>query len=174
MAAENSEGVSLREQSRICVLARPRALVVAGLAALVALTALVTAPGADAKPKKKAKSVPVKVMTRNIFLGADLGPALNATSAQGFIAANGAILREVDQTNFPLRAQGLAAEIASKKPDLIGLQEVAHWRTGNTPGEPHQSSMDAQSEFTATETKYDFLTLLDQQLDARGLDYEAA
>jgi endonuclease/exonuclease/phosphatase family metal-dependent hydrolase len=113
-------------------------------------------------------------MTRNIFLGADLGPALNAGSAPEFIAANGAILREVDQTNFPLRAQGLAAEIASKKPDLIGLQEVAHWRTGNTPGEPHQSSVDDQSEFTATETKYDFLTLLDQQLDARGLDYEAA
>jgi endonuclease/exonuclease/phosphatase family metal-dependent hydrolase len=143
--------------------------------ALVALAAVVAVPlfTGVAEAKKKQKTVPVKVMTRNIFLGADLSPALNAGSAQEFIAANGAILREVDSTNFPLRAQGLAAEIKSKKPDLVGLQEVAWWRTGNTPGAPHQSSVDPQSAFTATENKYDFLALLQAQLVARGLDYEA-
>jgi endonuclease/exonuclease/phosphatase family metal-dependent hydrolase len=163
----------LREAYETGAPPRRRALVAAGLAAVVALTGLAAAPAAEAGKKKK-KTVPVKLMTRNIFLGADLSPALNADSAQEFIAANGAILREVDQTNFPLRAQGLAAEIASKRPDVIGLQEVAHWRTGDTPGEPHQSSADAQSEFTATETKYDFLTLLQAQLAARGLDYDPA
>ena len=151
---------------------RHRALIAIALAGLAALTCLAATPAAEAK--KKAKGVQVKVMTRNIYLGADLSPGLNATSAAGFIAANGGILREVDQTNFPLRAQGLAAEIASKKPDLVGLQEVAWWRTGNTPGAPHQSSVDPQSAFTATETKYDFLALLQAQLDARGLDYEPA
>jgi endonuclease/exonuclease/phosphatase family metal-dependent hydrolase len=151
---------------------RRRAWAVAALASLVAVTGLAAAPGADAK--KKPKTVPVKVMTRNLFLGADLSPALNSTSAQGFIQANGEILREVDRTNFPLRAQGLAGEIASKKPDLVGLQEVAWWRTGTTPGSPHQSSSDPQSAFTATTTKYDFLQLLMDQLDAKGLDYEPA
>ena len=150
---------------------RRRAWAVAALASVVAVTGLAAAPGASAK--KKEKSVPVKVMTRNLFLGADLGPALSAPSANAFIAANGAILREVDKTNFPLRAQGLAAEIA-KKPDLVGLQEVAWWRTEPTPGAPHQSPPDPESAFAAQTTKYDFLALLEAQLDARGLNYEAA
>ncbi len=150
-----------------------KALCAAMLAAAFAFVALVGAPGAEAKPKKP-KAVPVKVMTRNIFLGADLGPGLNATSFPEFVAANGTILREVDETNFPLRAQGLAAEVKQKKPDLIGLQEAAWWRTNATPGAPHQSSVDDQSEFTATTTKYDFLQLLLDQLEARGLDYEPA
>src|SRR3954469_7300453 len=75
---------------------RRRAWAVAALASLVALAGLAAAPGADAK--KKPKTVPVKVMTRNLFLGADLGPALNSTGAQDFIHANGEILREVDRT----------------------------------------------------------------------------
>lgn len=148
---------------------RARAFAVAGLASVIALTGM--AGAADAKPKK-AKAVPVKVMTRNIFLGADLGPALNATSFQQFTAANGDILEEVDRTDFPRRAIGLSQEIQQKKPDLIGLQEVAWWRTGPTPGAPHQSSSNAQSEFTATTTRYDFLQLLLDQLEARGLDYK--
>jgi Endonuclease/Exonuclease/phosphatase family len=133
--------------------------------ALIALLALIVAPAADAKPKgKNKKAVPVEVMTRNIFLGADLGPALNATSAQEFIEANGAILREVDETNFPLRAQGLAEEILEKKPDLVGIQEGAWWRTNPTPGAPHQGD---DPGFIAQTNKYDFLQLLLDQLNAK-------
>jgi hypothetical protein len=126
------------------------------------LAALIAAPAADAKPKGK-KSVPVEVMTRNIFLGADLGPALNASSAAEFVAANGGILREVDQTNFPVRAMGLANEILDAKPDLVGIQEGAWWRTNPTPGAPHQGD---DPDFIATTTKYDFLQLLLDQLNA--------
>ena len=144
---------------------RRRAWIAAALAALVALTGLAAVPAAEAK--KKQKSVPVKVMTRNIFLGADLSPGLNATTFNEFTAANGAILAEVEATNFPLRAQGLAGEIASKKPDLVGLQEVAWWRTNPTPGAPAQGP---GATFTANDTKYDFLALLQEQLTARGLN----
>ena len=132
-------------------------------AALAALTVIVALPAfagtAAAKPEKK-KAVPVTVMTRNLFLGADLGPALSSNGFKQFIAANGEILREVDRTNFPLRAQGLAAEIKETKPQLIGLQEVALWRTGPAaiapavPGPP-----------VATTVKYDFLQLLLDQLN---------
>jgi len=148
---------------------RRRAWAVAALASIVAVTGLVAVPGADAKTKKKP--VPVKVMTRNLFLGADLGPALNATTFNEFTAANAAILAEVDKTNFPLRAVGLAGELAQKKPDLVGLQEVAWWRTNPTPGGPQQGP---NGQFTATTTRYDFLALLQAELDKRGLNYTVA
>ena len=115
--------LQLREESSVAMPSRAWALAAAALAALIALTALVAAPEAEAKSKK---SVKVKVMTRNIFLGADLSPAPRTlTALSSSSRPNGAILREVDQTNFPLRAQGLAARSKQKKPDLIGLQEVA-------------------------------------------------
>src|SRR5690242_12728538 len=70
----------------------------------------------------------VNVMTRNLYLGADLTPAINAKNTNEFVQANGQILREVTANNFPVRAKGLSQEILKKKPDLVGLQEVATWR----------------------------------------------
>ena len=147
---------------------RRRTWAVSALASLVAVTGLVAVPGAEAK---KSKPVPVEVMTRNIFLGADLGPALNATTFNEFTAANAAILAEVDKTDFPRRSIGLSREIQETKPDLIGLQEVAWWRTNPTPGAPAQGP---NGQFTAIETRYDFLQLLLDQLDKRGLNYSVA
>jgi endonuclease/exonuclease/phosphatase family metal-dependent hydrolase len=142
--------------------------------ALLVLTALMAGAlfAGAAEAKKKPKAVQVKVMTRNIFLGADLAPALNSTGFESFIEANGAILREVDQTNFPLRAEGLADEIKSKKPDLIGLQEAAEWRTGPVDLPPTIS--DPPEPFGAVTVKYDFLQNLIDELAARGMNYKAA
>jgi hypothetical protein len=137
-----------------------RGRAVVALASLVAVAGLAVAPGAEAK--KKDKSVPVTVMTRNLFLGADLGPALNATTFGEFTAANGAILREVDSTDFPTRAKGLAKEIKQAKPDLVGLQEGAWWRTNPTPGGPVQGD---SPNYTATTNRYDFLALLMSELN---------
>ena len=77
-----------------------------------ALACLAFAGPAQAKPAKHGPTgTEVKVMTRNVFLGADLGPALKAGSTSEFIEANGAILRQVEATNFPVRARGLAKEV---------------------------------------------------------------
>lgn len=170
---ENLEGVHLREVSEIGAVARPRAALVVALAALIALTALVAAPGADAKPKQK-KAVAVKLMTRNIFLGADLTPALNAGSFEEFTAANGAILHEVEQTDFPRRAFGLSREIAQKRPDLIGIQEGAWWRTGPPPTIEAPFAQGPDGNFTATTDKYNFLQILQDALKDRGLNYKIA
>ena len=42
----------------------------------------------------------------------------------------GDILAIGQATNFPARAEGIAAGIAAQRPDVIGLQEVSIWRTG--------------------------------------------
>jgi hypothetical protein len=102
-----------------------------------------------------------RVMTRNLFLGADLAPALAATSLSAFVEANGAVLRQTTATNFPTRVIGLAAEILETQPDLVGLQEVALWRTGPTSVSPLLGGPK-----TATTVRYDFLQLLLDRLNA--------
>ncbi len=56
-------------------------------------------------------------------------PAIAAMTPDELSAANGQILREVVHNDFPTRAKGLAQELLTEKPDLVGLQEVALWRT---------------------------------------------
>lgn len=144
-----------------------RSLVVAALLALsgALLCFGLLAGDADAK-KNKPKAPKLNVMTRNLYLGADLGPILNATTVDSAVDAGGEIANQVDRTNFPLRAQALAAEILSKDPDLVSLQEVTQWRTGPV----NLGNITAP---TAPDNEYDFLQLLLDQLNKSGNNYEA-
>jgi hypothetical protein len=116
----------------------------------------------EAAAQKRGKATNVRVLTRNIFLGADLGPAVQADSARQFVRANGAILREVDQTNFPLRARALAAELRALRPHIVGLQEVALWRTAPPSLEPVFEGP------SATDVRYDFLRILLDEVNSGG------
>jgi endonuclease/exonuclease/phosphatase family metal-dependent hydrolase len=125
-------------------------------------------PGA-ALAKQKAdhsdngKGKVVGTMTRNLYLGADLTPAILAKTLPEFVAANGQILREVTANNFPVRAKGLADEILEAKPDLVGLQEVALWRTAPV-------NFDVLTKGpSATTVRYDYLAELLSELN-RGPD----
>ena len=108
-----------------------------------------------------APSKPAKVMSRNLYLGADLTPAITAGSFPAFLAATSNIWSEVQATDFPARAKVLAAEIAQEEPHLIGLQEAAIWRTGP-----------AFNPAPATTEVYNFIDLLLAELDALGKPYE--
>src|SRR5262245_11032617 len=145
-------------------------MVIGALAAVVSVLALTTstAEGAAVPPGK-----PLTVMTRNIYLGADLGPPLRAALAQPpgspaqlIALANGVHTARsiVDQTNFPVRARLLAGEIAATAPDLVALQEVALWRHGPLElgqiGVPNAATVDI-----------DFLQILTDALAAQGASY---
>jgi endonuclease/exonuclease/phosphatase family metal-dependent hydrolase len=98
------------------------------------------------------------VMTQNMYLGSSLNPALEATTPEAFVEAVARIYATVQYTNFPQRAEAIADEVQESEPDLIGLQEVSKWTTGglNPPA------------------GYDFLAILENDLQARGLHYTAA
>lgn len=98
-------------------------------------------------------------MTRNVYLGADLSPALAATSLGQLIAAVTAIWAAAQASDVPGRAERPADEIAAARPDLVGLQEVAVRRS------------QVPADFVgpdATTVEYDFLALLLDALAARG------
>lgn len=138
--------------------------------ALVALVALAIPAAAEAA--KKGKGGPeVTVMTRNLFLGADLSPAIEAPSIAEAIDGAGTVWNELQSTKFPERARPLAREIKRSKADLVGLQEVALWRqqVPSDGGAPPISPIPTAQ--PATVVEFDFLALLQRELKAIGAKY---
>jgi endonuclease/exonuclease/phosphatase family metal-dependent hydrolase len=130
--------------------------------AIAALVLALLVPGlATAKQKPihdHGKGKVVNVMTQNLYLGSSLAPALEAKTPEEFVGAVARIYATVQYTNFPQRAEAIAGEIQEKEPDLIGLQEVTKWTTGGLNPPPG----------------YDFLAILQGDLEARGLHYSVA
>jgi endonuclease/exonuclease/phosphatase family metal-dependent hydrolase len=157
-----------------------RALAAVVTAGLVAAPLVVSAPTDAGKPGRSGNppAKPVTVMTRNLYLGADINrPVTAALAAQAAGGSPQQILVAlanathvtraiVDDTDFTVRAGLLADEIAATEPDLIGLQEVAWWRHGVL-------ELGKVGVANATETDYDFLQILLDALAARGVAYEA-
>ena len=148
-------------------------------AALIAAAAVtVVAPLAAVSPAQADWGDRTTVMSRNIYLGADLNrPVVAAATAEAQGAGQAGILvalanathetRDiVDATNFGVRSRLLAREIDFTNPDLIGLQEVALWRSG-----PLQ--LDQVGVANATTVDYDFLQMLLAELAKRGENYRA-
>ncbi|WP_101525699.1 hypothetical protein [Nocardioides houyundeii] len=135
-----------------------------------------------AQPAKAKGDKPVTVMTRNIYLGGDIFrpvQAANEALAAGkdlpgvlnaVAVSADSTWATVEATNFPLRAKLLAKEIKRAKPDLVGLQEVALWRTG--PVETGFGTTLAVP--NSTTVSYDFLALLKAELKASGAKYRVA
>jgi hypothetical protein len=139
-----------------------RSLIAAtGLLALAGVLGMTMLAGPAEAAKRKKRGVAVRVMTRNLYLGADLGPGLNAADYSELIDAGRVILNEVDTNDFPRRARALAAEIRNKRAHLVGLQEVALWRTGPADG----GGPPITPAPPATTVRYDYLKLLMAQLN---------
>ena len=103
-------------------------------------------------------------MTRNLYVGSSYSHIENAPDALAFIQGASRIWANVQATNFPVRAEALADEIASEKPAVVGLQEVTLFRT-QVPSDPASP---------ATEVAFDHLQILLDALARRGLSYGVA
>jgi endonuclease/exonuclease/phosphatase family metal-dependent hydrolase len=136
----------------------------AAFAALAVAAPPASANGDDAPaPRAQPRAATLKVMTRNIYLGADISKPIGQTG-DAFVQANTEVWDMVRETNFPARAPRLAREIARTKPDLIGLQEVALWRRG-------AQGVSDGPQTPARQVVYDFLRILRRALADRGLRY---
>jgi endonuclease/exonuclease/phosphatase family metal-dependent hydrolase len=106
----------------------------------------------------------IGVMTRNLYLGADLTQVIAARTLPEFLAATTAAWKMVQNNDFHQRAQALADEIAANRPALVGLQEAFTWRT-QTPADGAATS--------ATTVAYDYVPELLAALARRGVKYRA-
>ena len=85
-----------------------------GIAALVILVLLVAVLQASAHGGHQKGTV--TVMTRNLYLGTELGPIFSAPTLPGLLSAVGAGYANVQATDFPARATSIAAEIEAARP----------------------------------------------------------
>lgn len=104
----------------------------------------------------------VNVVTYNMYLGTDFSGIFGSQTLPQLASEVGAAYADVQASNPAARIDEIADQIAAASPSLVGLQEVALWRTG-TLGDPAP----------ATTVTYDFLQMLLDELASRGLHYEA-
>ena len=137
---------------------RLRNLIVVPIAVLtVGMSSSVTFAASHHAPASQRH---IKVMTRNLYLGADLTPLLAATNP---LACAAALAAKVEASQPDKRMAYVAKEIEAAKPDLVALQEVANWAIyGKSPLDGSQ---------LVPAANYDFLALLQHDLATAGMPY---
>jgi endonuclease/exonuclease/phosphatase family metal-dependent hydrolase len=119
---------------------------------------------ATAAPNASAAKNDLKVMVRNVYLGADVIPLAGATNRDEFERAAAQRYETVLRNDFATRAKALAREIRKHKPDVIGVQEAAVWRRG-------PDGIKDGSATPANQVVYDSTQLLLKELADRGQRY---
>ena len=144
--------------------AADRRTFIGGLAGLGAAGAL--RGGGNRTPSEAAADL--AVMTRNLYLGVDLARLYRARSAADVRRIAGSMLADVERRPFPPRAGAIADEVTAHRPDVLGVQEAALVRRQ----EPSDFAEEAAP--NAEDVSVDFLEVLVEALEDRGLRYEVA
>jgi hypothetical protein len=132
----------------------------AGAAAAALVVALAGGPAAAVAASRAADDpATVTVMGRNLYLGADVGVALELLP--DLPAAAQFMWDQVAANDFGARVKVLAQEAAEARPDLIGLQEATVWSCRPSP-------------FSAPEPVYDFTRQFLDATKAAGVGYQIA
>jgi endonuclease/exonuclease/phosphatase family metal-dependent hydrolase len=151
---------------------------------VIAVLVLALAMPADAANNKKPRKAQIKVMSYNLYVGADIFRVFTPTPC-GVPQAVNDVHTIIQQTDFPERAEAIADLVMAHEPHVIGLQEVSLLRT-QYPGNalaPDGSGIDFLGDFPtdprftfktdAEDIQYDYLQILLDALAARGLHYVA-
>jgi endonuclease/exonuclease/phosphatase family metal-dependent hydrolase len=112
----------------------------------------------------------VKVMTRNLYLGADILRVAAAPGPGEALQASNEVWATVQASRFPARAAAIALEVAEARPDVVALQEVTTWRLGARAACLAGGTVVPAAE----EVAIDFLSTLLRALDRQGEHYEVA
>jgi hypothetical protein len=98
-------------------------------------------------------------MTRNIYLGADVGVALELLP--DFPSAAQFMWDQMRATDFEKRSKALAKELVLYEPDVVGIQEATKW-------------VCKKGILSKKKTIYDFLQLLIDETKRHGVGYSLA
>lgn len=147
---------------------------------LAALTALIFPAGCDdglhpvadtvpdaalstaAASQASNAATPLRVMTRNMYLGGNIAIVLGAdpTNPLALIQAVNAVWAQVQATRFQERVVALVDEIEAGEPHVVGIQELPRYVILNGSFQPVSSQ--------------DHLGILMEEIEERGLPYEVA
>lgn len=140
---------------------KPRMIYLSLALCLAGLPACQDDPTGPQDPSLRSDGPPVVVMTRNLYVGADLDAVIGALLSpdpDDDLAALGQAIATMQATDFGARAAAIVAEIARHRPAAIGLQEVS------TIEIPTAQGM----------LVIDFLPILQAMIAAAGFDYTVA
>ena len=126
---------------------------------LVLIFALVAGAALGVGAPAQASEPQLTVMSRNIYLGADVAVALELIP--DVPAAAQFMWDQVAQTDFSKRAPVLAAELAREKPDVVAVQEATTWYC-------------RPSLFGSSTAVFDFTAQLLEATEATGVEYVVA
>jgi len=102
---------------------------------------------------------PLRVMTRNVYWGGDIGIILQTdfSDIPAVVASVNIVWAQFQASHIQERVGAIVDEIEKQRPHFVGFQEVVQIVT-----------LDALGEVTEV---YDFVELLQGEIDARGLPY---
>lgn len=121
-------------------------------------------PTGPSDPRAQAAASQVTVMSRNMYVGADVDAVIFALATPDpgdDLPALLTAISTLQATDFPARAAAMADEIARERPHVVGLQEVS------------EIEIDLTALGIPVDLHLAFLPVLLGELSARGLDYEA-
>ncbi len=119
--------------------------------------------GAEPSLHRGSPAGALTVYSQNVYLGGDTGPLLSLDfgNLPALLQATGVFWAQVQESDPTGRASAVVDQIEARRPHLIGLQEVFHFRV-----------VDFASGTPQPIAEIDLLKLVEAEIHARALPYE--